>query len=435
MKNILNITRPGTHYNVKTGKLYTFSSRSIMVVEPWPKPRALMKNKSRQSWFAFQPNISIPFGNIEEIIKNLNVAKDKNGQLWLPFLEPPYIRKCRLKELAWSNWYKSIPVNVLEGLSMFPERQWNMLQLLAFCGDAAYDLMKSNPALFFILASSSVFLGKPVKRPMRKAATMFRAGIKQRDIIGFFGFPATKSARKIVAKIDFKAINIPNLLYVRKALFDQSMIRAMSHLPRLNSGVLRVVTDALLLKVASPVLLEEISCCNHEDECALTAQMIKDCVRKHRFVYPDRKKIKIFRSRDELISFYGMINDYFDKCEPFKNSSQFTTPPVPGTGKIVPLLNEWEVVREGLDQNNCVAECLDMITESKNYYLYKILKPERCTLGLSKAGKYWKIDDIKSRFNKPVSQTTRDVVRYWFENKYEDFRCFDDMPPIPLVGL
>ncbi|WP_197479703.1 PcfJ domain-containing protein, partial [Oleiphilus sp. HI0132] len=91
----------------------------------------------------------------------------------------------------------------------------------------------------------------------------------------------------------------------------------------------------------------------------------------------------------------------------------YTEPPVRGNEFVIPITNNHALMNEGTVQHNCVASYHNRIILRK-YYVYKILKPERATLGLKlKEGKFHSIDQIKICFNSDVSKKTLEQVEEW----------------------
>jgi len=90
-------------------------------------------------------------------------------------------------------------------------------------------------------------------------------------------------------------------------------------------------------------------------------------------------------------------------------------PPINGSDSILPITNFKDLVIEGQQQRNCVKSYHDEIL-SGNYYVYKVVSPERATLGLEKKRqKKWSIDQLVSKCNKSRNKTPVKWSNYGFQ--------------------
>jgi hypothetical protein len=97
--------------------------------------------------------------------------------------------------------------------------------------------------------------------------------------------------------------------------------------------------------------------------------------------------------------------------------STFDPPPLPGTDTIVPIKTYVGLFEEGQEMHNCVFSYCRIIWEKK-YYVYKVLAPQRATLGIlfEKNGKK-KIDQLRLACNTAPSEETYAAVEKWFTGK------------------
>jgi len=409
--------KPGTVFNEETGKLYLFTFKSISVMFAWPKPMAWKKTlRSNPTWIHFRPKISIPRLDIDARIRQLETP---GGENLLPVRVD--ISRPRRAELSRLRWYATIPAEVREIISNFPSRQWHMLSFLARCGSAAHDLMLSNPALSFMLANNWVYHSPPVQRPLRSARALLNK--KQRKILGWLGFPETKSARKTLAKITYQSLNIYSLLNVRDAMSDPGMFKAMSHLPRLNTEVIRIATDPELLPFTAPTLLEEIAMCCEEDESSQYAHILADSVNLFHLLSPDGMRLQPIRCIDDLLKFRDSVAKRLHRARKLRMSIPFPPPPVQGNDNIVPITNMKDLMEEALIQNNCVASYIEQIAIRQEVYIYRILWPERCTLALTRYGNTWVPWQLKRAGNQAPSEATCRVVEEWLPGKSDLKLC------------
>ena len=85
-------------------------------------------------------------------------------------------------------------------------------------------------------------------------------------------------------------------------------------------------------------------------------------------------------------------------------------PPIKGNELIIPITNNHDLNIEGAIQHHCIAS-YHMKIYLGEYYVYKILEPERATLGLKiKNGCFQSVDQIKLCCNESVSKETLALV-------------------------
>jgi hypothetical protein len=86
---------------------------------------------------------------------------------------------------------------------------------------------------------------------------------------------------------------------------------------------------------------------------------------------------------------------------------------LPGSDTIVPITTHDELIEEGRAQHNCAATYAQDIADGA-MYIYRVLKPERCTLSIKK-GKdgLWSLDQLKLACNASPQQATHQHVEDW----------------------
>ena len=91
----------------------------------------------------------------------------------------------------------------------------------------------------------------------------------------------------------------------------------------------------------------------------------------------------------------------------------FPSPPIPGTESIVPITSKGMLLLEGELQHNCVADYADEIARGR-YAVYRVLRPERATVGLRWLKDHWVLDQMACACNQPPSFESSRAVREWF---------------------
>jgi len=94
----------------------------------------------------------------------------------------------------------------------------------------------------------------------------------------------------------------------------------------------------------------------------------------------------------------------------------YPEPPIQGNNYIVPITSKGSLFNEAVSQHHCVKIFHKEILEG-SYYVYKILIPERATLGLRiTSGQKPQIDQLVLERNKNVSAETELIVESLLNN-------------------
>jgi len=406
--------KPGTVYKPELGKAYFFGSDEILVMRLWP-PMAWRKTKENPYWMPFRPEIHLQTLNISRKIEDLNKGIEENGQLRLPFPLTPEEIKLRDFETARLKWLDTIPPEALKLAMKFKKRQWHILSFLARCGDAAYDLVISNPALAFALASNWVFHTPAVTQPLRSARALLKPKKKQKDILSWLGFPRTETCRKTSAKVIHATIDINPLLYLRQATNIPGLQKTMAHIPRYNGGVIRVVSDPNLIRFSKPSFLQEISHSRREDSNPKSAYILRDSIDMHRLIYAERRRFPLIRNVAGLEEIHDTLAQDTNKYLNSTNDFKFPDPPIQGSDSIVPIRTSFELIQESVTQKNCVSSYMEDVAIRKNTYIYRVLEPERCTLSIILRKNEWILSELKLSSNREPSRMTFKAVKEWLQ--------------------
>ena len=92
----------------------------------------------------------------------------------------------------------------------------------------------------------------------------------------------------------------------------------------------------------------------------------------------------------------------------------FPAPPFPGSPTIVPIRSVPELVREGEEQENCVAGYAHAVLQGR-CFLYRVLAPERATLSLVNDGQQWRLGELALKQNGMSCGTTGQAVENWLQ--------------------
>ncbi len=430
----------------KNGKFYYFSVDSMLVFKSWPDPRAWIKNLTR-GWHASRKQADLLFsryvGNAEydkppELPANLYEfpGDEKTGgePVYTP-LNDEFPEYAVLSEAAPPNgdydavrnygpyedrraislYIRFIPMKVRTELRRYSQRRWHLLSLFARC-PGAMDLSRSNPALLFALASNWAFHKPAVQWSVRAARGLINR--KQRVILKWLGFPATESVRRLLAKISPDALTVPRLLWLREHLPDPACLVLLQHLPRINDTVLRLVTSRRVRPYLTPRLLLDLCVLekgNHKWSFLPQLTLLHDTLRMCEAVNWERCPV-LFRSLEALKALHrdlGWRIAWVLRMRKGVSYKRLPLPPFPGTEWIRPLKTVEAIAREGWEQEHCAASYISLVAEGRQY-LYRVLKPLRGTLAISRytGTRRWYPSQFRQAANAPVPDT---IVKSTFE--------------------
>lgn len=407
----------GAIFDRKVSKLYIYTWGTTEVWSTWPRPMAWRKSNSDACWRHVRPALALPKRPVAGELRRFHARERDFPYKLHTSAQEELAAKKRGEKLARLEWAETIPDAVRRLVAPFSTRQWHLLSMAARCGDRAMDLIQANPALAFMLASNWVFHQPGVKQPLRSVRALLRPGRKQVDMLAWLGFPPRPAVRRLLARIPPASIDIPRLLYLRDACRDSAALKRLSHLPRLNAGSLRIICDPLLLPHVSHALLVEISQRRQEDNRRFrAARLVGDALQALELVGRTINGVIPANTIAELESFHNDAVDTLNQVNQrvgCAGTVMFPSPPLPGDEAVRPITSASELRAEGVDMKHCVAIHETRIAAGWSYYVYRVVSPERATLGIRRTPSGWMISQLVGRRNSPVSLETRSRVQEW----------------------
>lgn len=453
----------------KNGKLYLFGKKSILVIRAWPMPAAWFKAISVKKgyWRHVRPNIQLkanwvnPFENrlrkdrsLAELIADeirypelptcqklvLETVPETHVES-LPNVAVPELIKIvapqfsdlatplpasrpnpktkarqelqRIREFELRrNHFAIIPEGFRERISRFQERQWHILSMLARCPESS-DLIDSNPALAFALASCWCFRKGVVSSSMRAIRRLLPK--QQRIISGYLDFPASESTCKILRKVPPASFNIEVLLRLRWALNTGHQITLLNHIPRLNAAIIALLTckSAAFLTTA---FYHELSDYADRRFVPLLYCKVMDIIRMSRDIC--RELPKRIDCMEQLVDVHDeVLKDYTVARHSDLLRLTFPPPPLPGNSDVIPITTPKQLLEEGRDQHNCVSSYGLRIANGVDY-IYRIESSTRATIQVHRdpGAIYWQLGEVAGPMNRPVDSSTMQRIQQWFQS-------------------
>lgn len=367
-----------------------------MVLEVWPSLKAIQKTGS-SPWEEFAPEFRVLF---------------PESQVPLGIAEEPLVDGedfVRQRRRAFGAFRANIPQPVADTVEAFQTRQWKLLRLMQR-SPAAVELTGINPALGFAVANYKLF--------RQQFCTLEGAAIvakrRQREIADWVGFPGTDSAARILAKVPTESVSFPFLKTLRSIIRKSENRKTLSHLPRINAGVVGILAVERLSEMTKPSLFAEISECREEIYHPRAAEMLSHALEMLAEIAPDSPpppKLSTFAS---LQAFHDEITTDFLRLQS-ESGGSLPDPPIAGTDTIVPIVSGEGLREEGNSQRNCVGGYAGRIRKG-GIFVYRVSEPERATLSIVRTPDgNWIIGELRRKANAVASAATRQAVQDWLD--------------------
>ena len=436
--------KPG--FGCKDGKLYRFEKKSVLVLAPWPEPQAWFKSH-RKGWHSSRKRADKVFtdalyakSDVDTDVFGLDNENDPRLKVWegdpanpdpeevaqyvrAQGVEPQHPdeilearRKIKERRSEYEKWrwvvqyvrhlqapyFDAIPEEVRNELLRYGSRRWHLFCLFARC-PGSLDLSRSNPALCYALASNWVFHKPAVRLPLRAARSLIAK--KQKHVLAWLGFPGTETARRIMAKLDPRVLNIRFLWRFREVLGNAELVKWLSHLERINPNVAEMVTKRRYLPFLTSRLLHEASLETPENRSQSAVGLLDDTLRMSArlpgaFCPPRFMSLRqLERVHDELAR---QQERAWARNRMDAPPLQFPCPPFAGTECIQPILTPDDLHAEGQEMGHCVGIYDERIVQGR-CFIYRVTAPVRATMEIFLSDwKGWMPGQLRQARNKPV---------------------------------
>jgi len=392
--------RPGFKFH--NGRLMITTDEQVKMIESWPDLKAIRKLTENKFWEKFVPVSRLLRPKSARTFDSLGP-----GNVRSMALDPLYE-----KYLAFYHFRNAIPPEITKSVERFSSRQW---MLLSLCKrrERAKDLLEQNPALGFGVAHLGKF--RPhVPEPLSTAVKV--SALRQRDMLGWVGFPKTQVWANILAKIPAEAVTVERLRSLGMVATRPEVEHQLKHLHSVNGWVIALVSERRFADLVSPTLLTEIAEATDAAVPQAAFHLLEDLLNMgQRLPRPNPQSIRnlaALRKRHEEVS-----AAFVQLLEREKENQILPLPPLPGTPEIVPLIYAEDLIQEGRAQHNCVGSYSGWVHAGYGF-IYRVLAPERATLSIVKgADGCWGINELKLACNKSPAPETVQAVQAWL-NQY-----------------
>ncbi|UZE94445.1 PcfJ domain-containing protein [Alkalimarinus alittae] len=305
-------------------------------------------------------------------------------------------------------WLSTFPEGLQDELVAYESKYRGTLYPLLWCISRsvyARELFESTPQLVWLVLKTAHL------KHWDSSYVLSLFSAKRTDIISACGLGDSKAVLKLILKLKFNYFS--DYEYELMTTYDwASDARHLSHLPYLDSHILELLqrfpdlkSSKLIQKYGEGWSWKEFDMI-FEDTLNMAAELgIRNITRR----------ISICKDMHQLTNLHDKLAEVINEksCEKLPLLT-YSEPPIAGTPHIIPITNNHDLHREGKAQHHCIASYHARIFRGE-YYAYKVLEPERATLGLKLVcGRSYSIDQVHLKYNKRVSGVTLESIKAWF---------------------
>lgn len=376
----------------------------------FPVWRAFISDAEADIWIEIIPAIDVA----KKIIILPQKKKDQKQLQGNLFKNEPESdlkkKKPQIDSEVVKNFFVSIPSNLIESVSRFPDSHWELIKAVKFIGDDFISLLKTNPSLAYII----------INMDKLNPSFLYYANIgllqrmirtKRKEILRLSGFPDTPYMIKIFSKIDLNDLDFKMLIKLKSVLASTPlMLERVTHIlsfaKKINKNLLHFVSSTNnLLSIISDKLVFELS--NSEsylEKYSLLQQMYKNSI-QWKVRLPEIDSVenidKLKKRFDEQVK---------KKKEKLEN---FPTPPLADSDFIIAIRTNRELISWSKRQQNCVRAYSYRVLDGRNYYYKVFYNGEEATLEIKKFGDKYRRGDLLGLRNCRVSNELSIIVKDW----------------------
>jgi len=307
------------------------------------------------------------------------------------------------------DWSNGIPAEIKTAVLDF-EQQFikHAFSALSFASrsEAAAQMLLGSPILMWMILQYSI----QNKLPVEAAVELF--SWKRTKILALYGLPESKAVLRFLYKYKAKDFELSEFNAIKQFidLFGMTVISRIQHIryelirwliqePRwIHAGFVKTLDETYSIQTLK-VYVQDTFRMGRQLQNPQTEQNLLGC----------QTVEEVMQMHDRLIERVNEIS--FDGHE----NIVYPTPPLEATESIIPILNHKELMLEGREMRHCISSYHNRVFDGL-YYVFKILEPERATIGLHIRNGKIAVDQIRLKCNQIPSEETKEKVYWWLQN-------------------
>jgi hypothetical protein len=319
-----------------------------------------------------------------------------------PRLLPSHRRRIEAARFLVQSW----PAEHRHWVRRFPSAHGPLLLLLNQAPQPALEVLESNPALAFLLATQAPPDEWPHLLPQ-----------KRKQLAARFGFAPSNHSVRLLAKLTPESI-LPSLFpALRQASQSPDADQALSHLPQINPAVLTATTSPDWLQRFSHASLQQLTRHRPTADPKELAEKLDTLARDARERHLPLPPVRTLRDIDDA------LRPPPPPPRPPRPRGQqktrqrrpFPAPPLQGTESILPLRSHQALAEESAHMQHCIGTNAFYARqiEDGRLFAYRILAPQRLSLTIRLRAGRWYIDELKGLKNCAPLPDARLAIESW----------------------
>jgi len=383
-------------YFIERDALLCQRETSAERIRPWGPNAGAWQQKSGGDWRPSCPALDI------NLMEQLAAAPSKVPRLGLR--RKSRIAACQFLLNAW-------PMHAREPVRRFPHAHWELLMFLNDGGDAATDLLETNPALAFLAATFAF-----AERGTGNSTLPTLLSQKRRALASKFGYADAEASVRVLQKIPPSSVTQPLLDTVREALKDPRSERVLLHATQISPALLTVIRNPALSGRFSPTSLRQL-------------ERIGPDLPQLDVIFRLEKLAEQARLRNLPVPMIRSLRDIDDAYRPPPpgqtgkpvryHKGPFPDPPVPETTAIRALRSRQALKKEGAEMSHCIGTNSYYAWQILygTVYAYRVLWPQRLTLAIRKTGDTWRIGELKGPHDAAPGRFAVNAIEKWLSGE------------------
>lgn len=305
-------------------------------------------------------------------------------------------------------WAQTVPEKTLEALLRFENKYHELaLSCLWFVSRSRYaeELLLSSSFLTWLILKHAV----RERLPEEDVLVLFVR--KRKSLLGLDGLPPETKLLNFFEYLDQKGIAVKEYKGLKKVILSHGY-EDLVEFKTINDQILRLL-------ISSPELLQygfmkNLTSFKNVKNILMLVGEIKII---GNYYEAGRYQQKLIKCKDEQ-ALKRLHREYLKRdielLESIKTNELFPFPPIKGNDNIQYIRFNKELIQEGIEMNHCVAGYVENIMKGR-YFVYKVLSPQRATLGLFVINGKLTVDQVKLKNNQKVSKSTLDMIKAWLD--------------------
>ena len=305
-------------------------------------------------------------------------------------------------------WLRDIPEEIMIRLGNRYQGMEFIILYHVMKYPAAYDLFVANPTLLWYM----LFVAKKECWEEKKVAALLK--LKCKEILTECRVPGTSSAVKLLKDLSFKQFDLVGFFKIQEGLRLPNYLQ-LNHHEKLDYRVFDILVRHPELIASSIMLKYDADTWQYKTEARFL--QIKSLAQSLGEIEACKKQLNKCQNHLQVEKVYNKLI----KKRRFKNmlrnlpENNFPKPPVEGNDWIVPLCGSRDLALEAQEMKHCARAYENAIIKG-TYFIYKVLTPERATLGveLHKNNSPPSVDQLVSYCNDSLKlEVLHDHIHHW----------------------